>query len=476
VGGIVAVRVFSRLPVRLRVALAFSAAMAVLLAATGLFLYLQLDRALDLAVDRGLRDRAGDVRALVAQSGAGPDAAGRSPLTERGEGLAQILAPDGTVVDARPPLRARPLLSRAELARAARGTILVSHADARSPRPGDGIRLLGTPVGGGERLVVVVGAPLAPNEEAQHELGGLLLLGGPIALLLASLAGYGAAAGALRPVELMRRRAREIQAGRPGRRLPVPPTGDEVARLGETLNDMLARLEAAFDRERAFVADASHELRTPLAILKAELELARRDARTVEALRAALESASEEADRLERLAEDLLVIARADQGRLPVRAGPVRAAALLEAVRRRFAARASAAGVALCVADTDPHLVLVADEARLEQALGNLVDNALRHGGRVVELSARAVGERAEVHVRDDGPGFPERFLPTAFERFTRADVARARGGAGLGLAIVAAIAAAHGGRAAACNAPGGGGADVWLELPQEQPAVVAAG
>ena len=160
--------------------------------------------------------------------------------------------------------------------------------------------------------------------DALRNLAGTLLIGGPIALLLASLAGYGAAAAALRPVERMRRRAAEIQAAEPGTRLPVGPADDEIGRLGETLNLMLERLEAAFARERTFVADASHELRTPLAILKAELELALREGRSVEELEAALRSAAEETDRLVQLAEDLLVIARVEQGRLPIRADAAR--------------------------------------------------------------------------------------------------------------------------------------------------------
>src|SRR6202012_671080 len=167
-----------------------------------------------------------------------------------------------------------------------------------------------------------------------------LLVGFPVALLLTLGAGYGAAAGALRPVEVMRRRAREIQAREPGRRLPVPAAPDEVGRLGEPLNEMPERLELAFARERAFVADASHELRMPLAILKSELELALHEELDVDAFRAAVGSAAEETDRLVQLAEDLLVIARLDQGGVPVRSKDVEVVAGLEDVCRRFAQRA----------------------------------------------------------------------------------------------------------------------------------------
>jgi signal transduction histidine kinase len=264
----------------------------------------------------------------------------------------------------------------------------------------------------------------------------------------------------------MRRGAREIQASRPGRRLPVPPRNDEVARLGETLNEMLDRLEDAFARERRFVSDASHELRTPLAILKGELELALREGGDAASAHAAIASAAEEADRVVQLAEDLLVIARSDQGRLP-RLAELRAADLVAAVSQRFARRATEHGVRLTVS-APVDLALVADQLRLEQAIGNLVDNALRYGDGSVEIGAETRDGRVRLHVRDDGPGFPEDFLAGAFERFTRADGARGRGGAGLGLAIVQVIAEAHGGEAHARNRPEGG-ADVWIELPAER-------
>jgi signal transduction histidine kinase len=458
------VAVLARLPTRVRVTLAFTAVMALLLAATGLFLYLRLGSTLDATVDRGLRVRAGDVTALIRQADSGLADAGRSPLTEQGEGVAQILDRRGAVIDAPPVLRGRALLGAGDLERALRGTIFVERS---SPIDRGRIRLLATPVNAqDQRLVAVVGAALEPSRDAQRELGGLLLIGGPIALLVASLAGYGAASGALRPVESMRRRAREIQAGRPGRRLPVPPSRDEVARLGETLNEMLERLEAAFERERQLVSDASHELRTPLAILKGELELALRDETDADGLRRAVVSASDEADRLAHLAEGLLVIARSDQGGVPVTPAALDAAELLASLSRRFLGRAEEHGVELRVS-APAGLVLMADGLRVEQALGNLVDNALRHGGREVELAAVSAGDRAELHVRDDGVGFPPEFLDRAFDRFTRADAARGRGGAGLGLAIVQAIAIAHGGHASARNRPDGG-ADVWLDVPAQ--------
>ena len=329
---------------------------------------------------------------------------------------------------------------------------------------GEPARLLATPVtSGGRRFVVVVGAPLDDKTESLRSLLAVLTIGGLGALLLASLAGYGVASAALRPVEAMRSKAAAITDSEPGERLPVPAARDEIARLGATLNQMLERLEAGIARERAFVSDASHELRTPLAILKTELELALRRARTPEELRDSLRSASEETERLARLAEDLLVIARADGGRLPLQVTTIDVASLLGGLAERFDGRLGEAERSLVVGST-PGLRLEADPLRVEQALGNMLDNALRHGKGEIRMEAEALNGHVELHVRDRGQGFPPAFVAVAFERFTRADEARTGGGAGLGLAIVEAIAEAHGGRARAVNRPDGG-ADVWIEL-----------
>jgi signal transduction histidine kinase len=263
----------------------------------------------------------------------------------------------------------------------------------------------------------------------------------------------------------MRSRAATISAAETDARLPLPEAQDEIRRLGETLNEMLARLQAAFTRERAFVADASHELRTPLAILKAELELASRGPRTNEELGEAVRSAVDEVDRLSRLAEDLLVLARADDGRLPVRAEPQPLEPLVQAVACAFETRARATGREIKV-DSPAGLEATVDALRIRQALGNLVENALRHGAGDVHVSAVHTNGDIELHVADHGPGFPAEFLPHAFERFTRGDHARARGGAGLGLAIVDAIARGHGGSVHARNTDDG--SDVWLVIPAQ--------
>ncbi len=454
------------MPIRLRVTLAFSGVMAILLVALGLFVYLRFRSHLDATIDQGLRSRADDVGLIVTQSDA--DLREGKRLLPSRESFAQLLTPRGRIIDSTPGLGGAPLLSDAERAAAVRGQGLVDRG-ASPPALRDPVRLLARPIHAhGRDLVIVVGSATDDRADALRNLRTVLLIGGPVALILASLAGYGMAAAALRPVEAMRRRAAAISAAEPDERLPVPESRDELARLGLTLNSMLDRLATALERERTFVDDASHELRTPLAMHKTELELALRYGGSASELRAAIASAVEEADRLGQLAEDLLVVARSDKGRLALDLQPVDVRELLDAVRERFAQRAAEAGREIAV-DAPSELRVDGDPLRLEQALTNLVDNALRHGRGEIRLRAAAAGEAVRLHVEDGGSGLPPEFVERAFERFTRADSGRAGGGSGLGLAIVAAIAQAHRGSCGAASRPGGG-ADVWIELPAAGP------
>jgi len=453
----------SRLPIKLRVTLAFAAVMAGVFVAVGLFLYLQLGDRLDESIDNGLRSRAGDAVALVRGSGGGIQRGARESLIESDESFAQVLTSEGEVLDSTPQLQGEAVLSPAEAQQGADGAAFFEHP----PPPGvEGpVRLLATPAPSGDgTVVVVVGSSLGDRDEALASLARLLAIGGPSALLLASLVGYAALAVALRPVEAMRRRAAEISAAEPDERLPVPRGDDELTRLGWTLNEMLGRLEAAMERERRFVDDASHELRTPLTLHKTELELALRYAKDENELRTAITSAVGEIDRLVQLAEDLLVVARSQEKELALAVEPIAAVDLFETVAQRFRSRAQHSGRALEVAD-DSDVLVKGDRLRLEQALTSVVDNALRHGDGEVRLFARSNGASAELHVADGGGGFPPDYLPHAFERFTRADTGRTGAGSGLGLAIVDTIARAHGGGAHATNGPEGG-ADVWIEVP----------
>jgi two-component system OmpR family sensor kinase len=425
----------NRLPIRLRVTTAFAVAMAVVLAALGWFLYARLESHLRAELDTSLQVRADDLAALV--RGGGSLAPSGRGLIEPGESFAQLLARDGRVLDATRPLRHTALLDA--------GAIRRPTYENRSSAPGldEPARLLAIPV---SRGVLVVGATRQNNVETLARVRDELLIAGPVALLLASLAGYLLAGISLRQVETMRRRAAAISAVTPGERLPVPQTRDEVERLGTTLNEMLGRLEAGLQRERDFVADAGHELRTPLALLRTELELALRQGRSEEELREALRVSVEEVDRLAQLADDLLLIARHDRGRLPLRVEALDAGSLLSSVVTRFQWRADEAARAL-ESEAQFGLTVRGDRLRLEQALGNLVDNALRYGRGRVTLEAAASNGRIELAVEDQGDGFADE----CFERFRRARHEGA--GAGLGLAIVRVIAEAHGGSAGLAGA-----------------------
>ena len=295
-----------------------------------------------------------------------------------------------------------------------------------------------------------------------------LAVGGAAFVAVAGLGAYGLARAALSPVERLRRQVAAISGRGETSSIEVPPTRDEVAALAGTMNDLLGRLQRALARQRAFTADASHELRTPLAVLRGELELAARPGRTREELAAAVRNAAAEAERLTRLTDDLLLLARNDEDRLSLRLEPTDIRQLLVSSAGLAASRLAATDVT-CRVDAQPWTYASLDVDRIRQAVDNLIDNALRFapGGSVIVLAARAADTDLDIEVRDDGPGFPAGFLPHAFERFRRPDSGRSRGdgGVGLGLAIVRAIAAAHGGAATASNRAGGG-AVVRLRLP----------
>ena len=409
----------SRLSVRWRLTVVFACVMAILLAATGIFVHQRLRSSLDNSVLASLQAHAADVAALAQQADTGLADAKLAGVGTQPQ-LAQIVDAAGRVRDSTPGLPRRPLISPAALAQARRGDLVVRDTHVADDQP---VRLLAVAITAQhQRLVAVVGQSLEEHNQAIDDLTQVLLLGGPAALLLASLAGYALTGAALRPVEIMRR------------------------------------------RERRFIADASHELRSPLTMLRTELELMARDEPSGADLEAATASAIEETERLGRLADDLLLLTRADSERFELRAAPLLPAALVDDAVTRARRRPSAAGIRIAVGDVVDTAVL-ADRDRVGQALDNMLDNALRYAAGEVELTARCAGASIEIHVRDDGPGFPLAFLPRAWERFSRADAARSDDGAGLGLSIIRTIAELHGGSADAENRPGHG-ADVWISLP----------
>jgi two-component system, OmpR family, sensor kinase len=454
------------LPIRLRLTLVFTLCMAVLLSVTGSFVYLRLAAELQRATDSALLTQANSVAAALGQPGQGP-AFYESSAARTGDlwTFTQVLGPGGKVGEAstgfgRPAV---PLSALRDIRRPAYFDVTVRGVEGTA-------RVVVLPQAG-QGGWVIVGTSAANRQEGLSALLVLLLIGGPVTLALAAAVGWVVAGAALRPVERMRQEADAISVSDKGRRLPIPAGRDEITRLGNTLNAMIGRLEAAFERERRFVADASHELRTPLAILKAELDLARSRSRTKPELLAAVSSASEETDRLIELAETLLVYSRVEGDRIPLRREATDLDQLLRDACSALAARAAAAGVDVQV---DPAgVTAVVDPVRIRQAVENLVTNALAHtprGGQI-RVSATPAGETVRLAVADTGPGFDPRVLPRAFEPFATGPAPGAGTGhpagqgAGLGLAIVRAIAQAHGGQATAENPPGGG-ACVTVCLP----------
>ena len=273
----------------------------------------------------------------------------------------------------------------------------------------------------GRPAVLVVGATRENRAETLASLRRAFLIGGPIALLLTSLGAYLLAGAALRPIEAMRRRAAEISTSSLDERLPVPEASDEVARLGKTLNEMLARIEDGLARERRFVADASHELRTPLAMLKAELELALRRSRSPEELERSIRSAAEETDRLARIADDLLLLALAEQG---AASDPARAHRPRRSARDGLLALQHSSGRPKAVhSPSIPQL----PRSRASTGLGSSKRSGTWSTTRSatadgpITLSAEVVDSTVELHVLDGGPGFPAAFREHAFERFSRA-------------------------------------------------------
>ena len=452
------------MPLRVRLGLLFALATAALVGAVALVFLLQLRSSLDATLDTSLQSRAA---ALADQYALGGPEALR--LNQDEEPI-QVLTADGAIVASSPEVAGAPVLDAA-----ARVEVLTRQSAGSAPlrftldEDDDSTRYLATVLPGdsGELLVVGTGTDIAETADDRVEQGFLVL--GPPTVLAAGLGAWWLAGAALRPVERMRRQTAELGEHDDGTHLAVPATRDEIAALAQTMNGLLDRLRGALEHERGFVADAGHELRTPLATLRAELELAGRPGRSAEDLRLAVTSASQETERLIRLAEDLLLLARAEGDHPFLRTMPVDVTTVVAASARGASARSGGRDIDVVVEGPD-HLELTADPDRLRQAVDNLLANAVHHspehGLVLVTLSSGPEGP-ARIEVTDQGPGFPPEFLPHAFERFRRADTARARadGGSGLGLAIVETIVRAHHGRVRAANREGGG-ATVTLELP----------
>jgi len=444
-----------RIPIRLRLTLAVATGMAVVLAGLGLLLHVRLQADLTRAIDMELRSRAQVVTAGMRRNDPSVIAAGGN-LIDPDEAFAQVLSAAGAIVDTSPGVAGAPMVPPAVLRSAVRSPVSLT---ARVRGVDDPARLLVVPIRtAGGSLFLVLGSTLGDRNEAVARLTLLLAVLGPIALIVVSAGGWLVAGAALRPVDRMRMEADAVSESELDRRLPVPEADDELSRLAVSLNALLGRLQEAFRREGRFLDQASHELRTPLAVLKMELDLAAAREGDPEQLREALVNASREADRLVRLAEDLLVLARIQGGRLPVRRVPTSLSELVDGVCTARRAAAGAVGSRLvCTAMAD---VVPVDASRVRQALEDLLDNALRHGaGGPIEVSAEWDADLVRISVRDHGSGFDPEVLPIAGDAFVHGapDQREVPEGGGLGLAIVRAVAEAHGGHMELQNAPQGG-------------------
>lgn len=302
----------------------------------------------------------------------------------------------------------------------------------------------------GEMFFVVVGQSLRDVQRAEKQLLLLLAVSNPIALLLAGLGGLWLASRTLSPVDRLTRAAERIGRGNLTERVEEPRSRDEIGRLAATFNQMIFRLQQAFERERRFTGDASHELKTPLAVMRGDMEVALRRERTPEEYQRVLKSSLEEIERLTKLTEDLLTLARSDADQSVLEHEQVQLDQLAAEAREHLAPLAESAGISLTYEPPASSVVVEGDPKRLQQLLVNLLDNAIKYTppGGSARLSLSVKDSSAVIEVSDSGRGIPDSALPHIFERFYRQTDPRDSRvtGFGLGLAISKWIADAHGG------------------------------
>jgi len=442
-----------RLGVRATTTLAATAIVAVILAVAGAALVLLVRQELVTGVDAAAQDRALDIIVLQKDITTRPEV----PAGAYGGSFVQVLDADGRVVAASAEIK-----GAAPMARPVNEAVVRTRTLPDAPQ-GPPYRVLAMPAGAAQApRTVVVAQSLRTTNRAVGDMTRLIVAIFPPVLVLTGLVTWLSVGRTLAPVERIRRKAATIGAGDLSQRVPIPPAHDELHRLAETMNTMLARIQTATERRRHFVSDASHELRTPLASMQAMLEVAAaRDEpdlwrETAVALRT-------EQARMARLVDDLLLLARLD-GRAPRAAREVDLDDVVHG-EAQWLRRTTDLDVDV---EPLPALRVLGDQTQLARVLRNLTDNARRHARTTVSLSLRQAGPSAVVTVRDDGAGIAPADRERVFDRFTRLDEARARdqGGTGLGLAISRAIARSHGGDLVVGDGTGPGGAALELRLP----------
>ncbi len=434
--------------VRVRTTIAATVVVGVALALGGLALVVLLRSAMTENVQVAAESRAEDLVALLA--------AGMPPalltLGDAEDSLVQVLDTTGAVVVSSSDITGRPAVAdlRPEDARTLNQLPIPTSYPYRAVARD-------TPNG---RYLVLVARTLEPVSEGTRVMAFSLLTGVPILVLLVAVTTWEVTGMSLRPVEGIRRQVAEISDTELNRRVPEPAGDDEIARLARTMNATLDRLQGSRDRQRRFASDASHELRNPIASIRHQIEtaLAHPNETSVDAL---LPDLLAEDVRMQALVEDLLLLARADEATLTAVARPVDLDDVVLIEARRLRQRGV---VRVDTRDVSAGRVL-GDAAALHRLVRNLTDNAERYAGSVVRLEVRPQPGQVRLTIADDGPGIPAAERERVFERFVRLDDARTRdtGGAGLGLAIVAAVASAHGGTV---HVEGGEGACFVVLLP----------
>jgi two-component system OmpR family sensor kinase len=456
-----------KLPIRVRLTAWYAVLLAAILAAIGAFLVVRLEADLQGRLDREVRTHASSIAGAYAMDGDGGfRQVARAALPDP-DSAAQVLDRSGRVLVSRGPAATGPLVPAEARANALLGNPQVIDVTV------DGVHMRASVSSQrrlGRRHVLVVAESLEAVEEPTRRVLVLLLLAGPAALAATALVGWWLARKALLPVDRMASAADAIEIDRLGERITVPAAADELGHLATTLNLMLDRLEAGVNDKRRLVADASHELRTPLAVMRAEIDVSLRADGLQDEARDALESVREEVDSMSRTVDNLLTLAQVDEGRLGILTTRVDLLDSIEAAERPLRQLAADKGIRLDVSG-EPHEA-EADPQRLRQALGNLIDNAIKftpRGGEI-RVSTWARADEVGVTVADNGPGIPEQDRARVFDRFYRVDGSRVRtaGGTGLGLAICAEIARAHSGRVWVDGRPGGGSA-FTLALPRHE-------
>jgi heavy metal sensor kinase len=440
------------LPIRTRLTIWYVALLTAILAALGVFLLVRLRADLIAGVDRSLGTRAAQISLGFHGSGEGEfqDVSGNALAgLPQAESASQILSANGIVTESSGDAIAEsPMLGQAALQRVARGAPV--RETVAFGVDSERFRLLALPAPmRGDREVLVVATSLEDVDGSVHRLLMLLFIAGPAALAAAGIGGWWLAKKALRPVARLTDQAGKIGIDRLHERVTEPKVTDELGQLAQTFNAMLGRLEQGVEGQRRFVADASHELRTPLAVMRSELDVTlQADLPSLEA-REVLESAREEVERMSRIVENLLIMARIDEGQLRLLLSPVILQELVRAVVREIQPLADTKALRIEIAGElgEVH----ADRERLGLAVTNLVENAVKYSpsGGEVRISVWDRGNNVGITVTDSGPGIPRQELPRIFDRFFRVDPARSRreGGSGLGLAICREIIRAHGGR-----------------------------